>query len=634
MLANSSRSCGTQTVLRCEKLYILIINMLLKEKIDEFKKKIEGDVLIERFWREVYSTDASIYKFVPELIVLPKTKQDIQKTIKFARENKLDITCRTAGTSLAGTAVGKGIILDFTRYFDQILEIGPDYVKTQPAVIYDDLQAKLTEKGLFLPPVPASSRACMIGGNVATKACGGGAVKYGTLDDFMLAIEFIDADGDIVNTETGQGVEKFKQKLEDLRQRILNDKKTMAILNRRMDVQDASTYNIFAFDRYSNTNELIAHLMMGSIGTLGIFTEIKLKAVPKPTEKPVSWAVYLADLYQVDNFIKEVKRLGCSAVELVDRVSLDLTRNCFPALGIPTEAEAMIIVQFDEKIEQTLKEFENSLKNFKLVGEAVKDPVKMEKFWEVRKCLLPLTAKFSATTKPLVSVDDVGVRVKDIPDLLQDLRKIFKDLNIKVALYGHAGTGTIHIDPVIEASTKEHVKIIKKIADKVYEAVFKYDGTIATEHGGGRCRSMYLEKEWGKEVYKYLLEIKQIFDPDDILNPNTMFNTDKSKIYDNVKIPIKPLGPEEWPCMECAYCQSKCPAWITAKKGETGPKQFKNLIRYRVLNVKDNDPEILEMEKQIKTCILCGNCTKVCETIVGAKLKEFNENWREGKVRE
>jgi FAD/FMN-containing dehydrogenase len=602
--------------------------MLSKEKIEQFKSQIEGDILTQRFWREVYATDASIYKFVPELIVLPKTKQDIQKTVKFAKENRIGITCRAAGTSVAGAAVGPGIILDFTRYFDQIIEIGDGYIKTQPGVIYDDLQAKLAEKGLFLPPVPASSRACMIGGNVATKACGGGAVKYGTLDDFMLAIEFIDADGDIINTETGQGVEKFKEKLEVLRKKILDDKKSMAIINRKADVQNASTYNIFAFDRYSNTNELIAHLMMGSIGTLGIFTEIKLKVVSKPVEKPISWAVFLADLYQIDNFIKEVKRLGCCGVELIDKVSLELASSCFPMLGISKEAEAMFIVQFDEKIEATLKEFENSLKNFKLVGEVIKDADKMVKIWELRKCLLPLTAKFSPTTKPLVSIDDVGARIKDLPDLIKDLRQIFKGLNIQVALYGHAGTGTIHIDPVIEASSKKHVKIIKKIADKVYDAVFKYDGTIATEHGGGRCRSMYLKKEWGGKILKYLKEIKRIFDSEDILNPETMFS--KAKIYDNIKIPMKPLGPEEWPCMECAYCQNKCPAWITAKKGETGPKQFKNLIRYRVLEAKDGDPEIPAIEEQIRKCVLCGNCTKTCEIIVGAKLKEFNEDYRNG----
>ena len=606
--------------------------MLNQEKIDQFKKQIEGDVLEQRFWREVYSTDASIYKFVPELIVLPKTKQDIQKTIKFAKENKVGITCRAAGTSLAGTAVGTGIILDITRYFDQILEIGTNYIRTQPGVIYDDLQAKLGEKGLFLPPTPASSRACMIGGNVATKACGGGAVKYGTLDDFMLAIEFIDADGKIVNTETGQGVEKFKEKLENLRKKILSDKKAMATINRKADIQNASSYNIFAFDKYKNTNELIAHLMMGSIGTLGIFTEIKLKVIPKPIETPVSWAVFLKDLYQIDNFIKEVKRLGCSGVELVDKVSLELASSCFPMLGISKQAEGMMIVQFDEKIEQTLKEFENSLKNFELVGEVIKDADKMAKIWELRKCLLPMTAKFSPTTKPLVSIDDVGVRIKDIPDLLKDLRQIFKDLGLQVALYGHAGTGTIHIDPVIEASTKKHIKIIKKIADKVYKAVFKYDGTIATEHGGGRCRSMYLKKEWGSRILKYLQEIKRIFDPEDILNPDTMFY--KGKIYDNIKIPMKSLGNEEWPCMECAYCQNKCPAWINAKKGETGPKQFKNLIRYRVLNEKELVPSEVEgIEEQIRKCILCGNCTKTCSTIVGAKLKEFNEHYREGKIK-
>jgi len=605
--------------------------MITQQKIDEFKRQIEGDVLDKRFQREVYSTDASLYKFVPELIVLPKTKQDIQKTVKFAKENKIGITCRAAGTSVAGTAVGPGIILDITRYFDQVLEIGDNWVKTQPGVIYDDLQAKLAEKGLFLPPVPASSRACMIGGNVATKACGGGAVKYGTLDDFILAIEFVDADGDIINTETGIGVEKFKTKLEVLRQRILNDKKSMAIINRKADIQDASIYNISAFDKYADTNELIAHLMMGSVGTLGIFTEIKLKVAPKPIEKPVSWAVFLSDLYQIDNFIKEVKRLGCSGVELVDKVSLELASSCFPMLGLSKEAEGMFIVQFDENIEATLKEFENSLKNFKLVGEVIKNADKMAKIWELRKCLLPLTAKFSPTTKPLVSIDDVGVRIKDIPDLLKDLRKIFKDLNVQVALYGHAGTGTIHIDPVIEASTTKHIKTIKKIADKVYKAVFKYDGTTATEHGGGRCRSMYIKKQWGRKITKYLKEIKQIFDKDDVLNPNTMFS--KAKIYDNIKLPMKQLGIEEWPCMECAYCQNKCPAWITAKKGETGPKQFKNLIRYKTLDVKEGDPEIPEIEEQIRKCVLCGMCTKTCDTIVGAKLKEFNELYREGKVK-
>jgi FAD/FMN-containing dehydrogenase len=370
--------------------------------------------------------------------------------------------------------------------------------------------------------------------------------------------------------------------------------------------------------------------MMGSIGTLGIFTEIKLRVMPKPAEKPGSWAVFLADLYQIDNFIKEVKRLGCCGVEIVDKVSLELASSCFPTLGLSKEAEAMFIVQFDEKIEATLKEFENSLKNFKLVGEVIKDAEKMGKIWELRKCLLPLTAKFSPTTKPLVSIDDVGVRIKDIPDLLKDLREIFKDLGIQVALYGHAGTGTIHIDPVIEASTKKHIKMIKKIADRVYAAVLKYDGTTATEHGGGRCRSMYMKKEWGGKIVKYLQEIKNIFDAEDTLNPSTMFS--KDKIYDNIKLPMKPLGSEEWPCMECAYCQNKCPAWITAKKGETGPKQFKNLIRYKTLNVQEGDSEIPAIEEQIRKCILCGACTKTCETIVGAKLKEFNENYREGKI--
>jgi len=614
--------------------------MLDKIKIEEFKKEIEGDILTQRFWREVYSTDASIYKFVPELIVFPKTKQDIQKTVKFAKENKIGITCRAAGTSLAGTSVGPGIILDITRYFNKVLEVSSTgseqdgFIRVEPGVIYDTLQQELNAKGMFLPPTPASSRACMIGGNVGTKACGGGAVKYGTLDDFMLAIEFIDADGDIVNTETGENVEKYKDKIEALKKQVVDNQKIMKKLDERDNIQTSSTYNIFALRDYEKLNDIITHLMIGSIGTLGIFTEIKLRAVKKKSdEKPVSWAVFLKDLDQLDDLIKEAKRLKCSGVEFVDKVSLELACENFPKLGLSKEAETMVIVEFDENIEQTLKEFEKSLENFELIGEILKDAEKMGQIWEVRKCLLPLTAKFSDTTKPLVSIDDVGVKVKDIPNIVRDLRKIFKDLKMNVAIYGHAGVGTIHIDPVIEATNDKDIKRIKEIADKVYEATFKYGGTTATEHGGGRCRSMYLEKEWGKEVFKTLKEIKEIFDPADILNPNTMFNTNNKEIYDDVKFPMKRLSDEEWLCMDCAYCQSKCPAWNSANRGETGPRQFKNLIRYRLLDVKDDDPEIPEIDAQIKTCILCGNCTRVCEKIVGAKLKEFNEKWREGKVK-
>ena len=605
--------------------------MLEKQKIEQFKKGIEGDVLTQRFWREIYSTDASIYKLVPEMVVLPKTKQDIQKTVKFAKENKIGITCRTAGTSLAGTAVGKGIILDFTRYFNKILEVGQDFIRTQPGVIYDALQSELAKKNLFLPPTPASSRACMIGGNIGTKACGGGAVKYGTLDDFLMAIEFIDADGDLVNTETGEGVEKFNPKLENLKNELLNDKEAMEILEHKDDIQSASSYNIFALRDHKSINDIITHLMIGSIGTLGIFTEIKLKAEPKKEGEPISWAVFLKNLDQVDDFIKEVKRLKCSGVELVDRVSLDLVCKNFPKLGISKQAEVMMIIEFDESIEETLKEFEKSLKKFELVDEIIKDAEKMAQIWEVRKCLLPLTAKFSLTTKPLVSIDDVGVRTKDVPNLIRDLRKIFKDLKMQVAIYGHVGVGTIHIDPVIEATTDKDIPKIKEIADRVYEAVFKYNGTTATEHGGGRCRSMYLDQEWGK-VYDYLTRIKQIFDPEDALNPGVMFNTENKEITDDLKFPMEFIDETEWSCMDCGYCQSKCPAWIKSQRGETGPKQFKNAIRYLKLKVKPDDPELEEIKKQIMTCILCGNCTRVCENVVGAKLKEFNEKWREDKL--
>ncbi|NIA10588.1 MAG: FAD-binding protein, partial [Nitrospiraceae bacterium] len=255
------------------------------DRIKKALRNVRGEVYTDAPTLYCYSTDASIYQIMPSTVVCPIDASDVSLCVTAAKELGIPVTARAAGTNLAGSCLGRGIILDFSRNMDHITGIskkgGEFVVDVQPGVIVDSLQAYLKKKGLVLPSDPSSSEICMIGGNLGTKASGARAVKYGTIDHYVTDVEFVSAEGEIIDTALEKSIpDRISGGLSAMKERLLDDETVIARLESKKGIKTASGYNIRAMLDYERIGAMIAHLMSGSVGTLGIFTRIRLKVLP------------------------------------------------------------------------------------------------------------------------------------------------------------------------------------------------------------------------------------------------------------------------------------------------------------------------------------------------------------------
>ena len=611
---------------------------------------IKGEVYADIPTRYCYSTDASIYQVMPQIVVCPKDKDDVVACMKVAAELKVPITARTAGTNLAGSCIGTGIIIDFSKHMNRILGMvekqGRYFVDVEPGVINNALQAYLKERGLFLPPDPSSSEISMIGGNVSTKASGARSVQHGTMDDYLVGVEFVTAHGTVIDTLNPDTIPThIALGLRDVKDSIFSDPQALEKLRSKEDIKVASGYNLFAFLKYNIDNadidnvdenndvdivdtdavqtnadgisNIITHLMSGSVGTLGLFTRLRIEAIPIVEGASIS-LVYFKDVKEAGDAVQFIKKLGAVKIELMDSISVGIVRGKYPQYNIP-EGVSALFVEFDGqdrriKIEQMEELVSEKGYDISRIDSEAEDIEHMESLWAVRKALVPLLTHYAQDIKPDAFIDDVSVSVSHLADLINDLHKVFEKYGIVSAIYGHAGSGNLHIRPMLNLNEPRNLKIFPKLADDVYEVVFKYNGAMTGEHGMGRLRTMYLEQEWGKHIYDFMKQIKDLFDPLNLLNPDAMFSN--QHITDNVKYPTVYTSSFEKPCINCGYCKSVCPISRT-KKGERGARSFLQLMRLResapenILGMlSENDRK--EIEKQLSTCLGCLNCATRC----------------------
>ncbi|HIE30786.1 MAG TPA: FAD-binding oxidoreductase, partial [Methanosarcinales archaeon] len=547
--------------------------------------------------------------------------RDVSECVVAAAVLGLPVTARAAGTNLAGSCLGEGIILDFSKNMNQILgmvyegrEGSEFFVDVQPGVIVNDLQAYLGEKGLFLPPDPSSSEICMIGGNVGTKASGARSVKYGTIDDYVVSVEFVSARGEIIDTAVPETIpDRISEDLLRLREQILADPDATSLLDMRKDIKIASGYNIGALLDYESIGDIIAHLMPSSVGTLGIFTKIRLRVLPIVAGKSIS-AIYFRSLYDAGDAVQHIRELGPAKIEMMDSTSLDIVRSEYPDMGIPVDAGvSALFIEFEgDDRRSKILDLEKLINDrYDVCGEVIseiEDAEAQEKVWSVRKALVPILTNYDVDTKPDAFIDDVAVRISDLAPLIGDLHEIFDEYKIVSAIYGHAGSGNLHIRPMLNLNDQKNIDLLPELVERVYKAVFRYNGTMTGEHGMGRLRTMFLEKEWGNPIYSYMRQIKEIFDPKDLLNPDVMFSY--RAITDDIKYPTEYTNRFEQPCVNCGYCKSVCPI-STTMGGETGSRSFLQLLRLRNLE-KTTTSESRRAERMLKLCLGCLRCAARC----------------------
>ena len=489
--------------------------------MDLSQLNISGDCHSDAATLEKFSRDMSAYRIVPDLVVAPGTEDDVCKTVTFAKNEGLSIVARSGGSDLAGASIGPGIVLNFKKHLNQVKVLGEETV-VEPGLILANLVNQLNDQDLMLPAVPSSSAICALGGNVGTRATGPKTAKYGTLDDFVTSLRFVTARGEVVDT-TRPLPDYLATGLRRIQQQYLADAPSREIVAARPYI--AGGYNLKAFERYTDISELAAHLLVGSIGTLGIVTEIRLKLLPHRPSK----GTLVAHFRNYDEFTEaslRLKKLDPAALEYSDASCSGHVNGKILNLQDPGIV-ATLVAEFDDAYDK-VRAGREIIEGYDIsrLWEFEAGSPEESALWQDRRRILPSLLKYCRQNNLLLLpiIDDIAIHVKDFGPVVQDLNDLMRQLKVEISFYGHAGFGSIHARPYFNPASKNLKEQIETVSQESFKTLQKYRGTLVGEHNAGRSRSVYLEQELGP-AFDYLCQIKNLFDPDDLFNPGAMFAT-------------------------------------------------------------------------------------------------------------
>ncbi len=467
-----------------------------------------------------YSMDMSKYRSMPKMVAIPETEDQVNEIMQYSRSNKIPITARAAGSNLSGNAIGEGIIVLFQR-MNRILEMKDDRVRFEPGLVYDQLNEEMEPRGYFLPYHVSSSKFCSIGGNVATRASGLRSIKYGTVDTSVRNIRMITTVHGVVDTRLGIPKDLRKGILR-LKEKLLADEEAMKVLRSKEGLKTSMGYNLWALYRYKDPNEIVAHLVVGSAGTLGLFTEIEMELRPLP-EKKIMLVALFDSLTSTGKVVPELQKLDPSLLELMDGFGTDIVARD-TSLEVPAGSRATLLIEFDENVEEGEKRAGEILEGKALAYHTLEDPSEQVRIWGLRwKMLLEIKRRNETEDRRYLSfVDDLGVPLENLPPFIEEVENIFNEEKVPVVIYGHIGEGNLHIRPLIDKANWK--RDMRRIGERCFKVAFKYNGTVAAEHGTGRNRAEFFREEWGEAVYRYFREVKELFDPLNLMNPGIMFS--------------------------------------------------------------------------------------------------------------
>ncbi len=503
---------------------------------DALGTQLKGEVLTDAYTLGMYSTDASIYQIKPLAVVLPQDESDVKKAVAWANKNGITILPRGGGTSLAGQTVGESIVLDFSKYMNQTLEVNTEekWVRVQPGKVRDVLNDELAPLGLHFPVDPATSSRANVGGMVGNNSSGTKSIIYGKTVDHILEAKVLLADGTILNLgplsqekyedkcnqsdREGEIYREFKALIEDNKERI--QQKFPKVMRR------VGGYNLDEFIHTDTWN--LAKLITGSEGTLATTLELKLNLEPLPTFKSVC-VVHFADLLDAIGAVTPILKYSPSAVEILDKIVVNLSRenlitkrHCHFITGNP---EAILIVEFyGETLDDVMDRPTAMIKDLQEQGLGYAYPLfpqgeEYEDVWVVRKKGLGLMLGIKGKKKPLPFIEDAAIPTLKLKEYIDRTLQICKKNGADVSMYAHVSVGVIHVRPILDLRQAEDIEKLKNIAEETFLLVMEYGGSWSGEHGDGLVRSAFNERFFGKELYQAFIQVKKLFDPQNLMNP-------------------------------------------------------------------------------------------------------------------
>lgn len=502
------------------------------------RQHISGDVLTTDRVRNYFSTDGSVFRLMPKLVVYPRTVTDVRKAVRFswqlAEKGKgLPITARGKGTDQAGGALGEGMMMVFPAHMNNVLEVDKDKVVVQPGELYATLQKILITHGRFLPPYPSSIDFSTIGGAVANNAAGEKTVKYGATREYTKALQVVLSNGELVRTgrlskrelSKKMGETTFEAEVYRQMDALLTDHWEQIQQAKPQVSKNSAGYDLWDIKRKDGSFDLTP-LFVGSQGTLGIVTEVTLKTEPHNPESTLIVA-HFDDLQKAGNAVLALSKLKPSALEVVDEYLLKFIDNYDPnqlkdIVNKPFP-KIILLVEFDDNSASTRKKLakkaRKALADLATEYGVTTDAQEQALLWKIRHSAAAVIWQDKGTAKALPIIEDGVVPVERFPELLEKVYALFKKHNLDIAVWGHAGNANLHMQPFLDLSNTSDRQKLFRVMDDFYQMVIEMGGSTCGEHNDGRLRATYLEQLFGQDIYDLFKRVKEIFDPFNIMNP-------------------------------------------------------------------------------------------------------------------
>ncbi len=579
----------------------------------DLRRLVKGDVLCDDLSRTLYSTAACIFQMMPQGVVVPRDRDDVVAVVKYAAAKGIPVTARGAGSGLAGQTLGEGIILDFSKYMDKILELNQvqSWVRVQPGVVLGKLNHYLKQFGLWFPPDPSSGDVATIGGMIANNAAGPHTVKYGPTREYVLGLDCVLDDGSANGGERWNRIEAEVKALIDANRALIEQSRPNTLKN-------SSGYHVFdpQFD--------MKRILVGSEGTLAIVTEAKLKVIRRPAEKALM-RIYFDDLEPMGRAVVALRPLNPAALEVIDKTMIDLVKNSVMEWQqkLPANLRAILLCEFDgEKKEQVASLVEQARG---LLKEAIDITVatgsEIESLWKVRKAASPILERLQGPLRSTRIIEDACVHPDNLVAYIQGLKKIFSRYGVEGIVFGHAGSGHVHVNVLMEPHGKDHNAKIRPICEDVATLVAGLKGTLSGEHGDGILRAAWVRKIFGALVPVFE-QVKRAFDPKNILNPGKKiqpadFDFSKylraSRRHDYAYRPDSPFT--SWTreierCHGCGFCRTYCPVYQEQPDEAATPRGKAAALQGALEGRYEIDPK--QLREVVDLCINCKLCLVQC----------------------
>ena len=596
-----------------------------------------------------YGTDASFYRLIPKIVILAHNEAEVTEIIKEAKKLDIALTFRAAGTSLSGQAITDSVLVVATHGWKsfELLE-NNQKIKLEPGIVGARANTFLAPHGLKIGPDPASIGAAMIGGIVANNAsgmcCGTAQNSYQTIADIRIVLN----DGTILDTADSESVTKFKtnqkaliQEIESLRDTIKNDETLHHFIKNKFKIKNTTGYSINALVDYQDPIEIIKHLMVGSEGTLAFISNVTFKTVIDEKYKSCSLLIFNT-IQDACNATILLKSAPVAAVELLDRESIRSVENDPDApeyfRTLPESACALLVECRDNDLAVLQQKQEAIRLQIQSIPtyteyEFTSDPKQYYFNWKARKGLLPTVGGLRKNGTSVI-IEDVAFPLPQLADACLALKDLFKKYEYQDAvLFGHALEGNLHFvfsqDFSNQSEVDRYEKLMAELADLV---VNRFNGSLKAEHGTGRNMAPFVEKEWGTAAYEIMKRIKNIFDPNNKINPDVLINPDPKAHLKNLK-PMPESHSIVDKCMECGFCEPHC-----VSEGLTlSPRQRIVIAREisRLEETNEDAQRLAAIRKDVsyqldETCATDGLCALACPVHIDTG--KFVKTWRANEL--